>query len=95
EYFEQPNTIISDLPSDYLSLYAQVSTVYSDRVHACIPALAFGNQAMFFCKNTPPRLRMFRRIGAPDILKMPVKLNMEQLRNEKEKQVKFIMSIIT
>ena len=92
-YFEHPNTLISDLPSDYLSLYAQASTVYSDRVHACIPALAFGNQAMFFSKNSP-RIRIFERIGASDIFNMPIKLNMEQLRREKEKQVGFLRSII-
>ncbi len=92
-YFEHPDTLISDLPSDYLSLYAQVSTVYSDRVHACIPALAFGNQAVFFGKNSP-RMRMFERIGASDIFKMPVKLDMEQLRKGKEKQVEFLRTII-
>ena len=35
--------IVSDNPMDYLLLYRNASEVYSDRVHACIPTLAFGN----------------------------------------------------
>lgn len=36
--------IVSDNPMDYLLLYRNASEVYSDRVHACIPTLAFGNK---------------------------------------------------
>ena len=38
--------IVSDNPMDYLLLYRNASEVYSDRVHACIPTLAFGNKAI-------------------------------------------------
>ncbi len=93
EYFENPKTLISDLPSDYLALYKQAKVTYSDRVHACIAALAFGNKAMYFSKNSP-RIRMFNRIGVPDILKMPVQLDMEQLKKEKEEQVAFLRRIM-
>lgn len=37
--------IVSDNPMDYLLLYRNASEVYSDRVHACIPTLAFGKQS--------------------------------------------------
>lgn len=40
--------IVSDNPMDYLLLYRNASEVYSDRVHACIPTLAFGNKARLF-----------------------------------------------
>lgn len=36
--------IVSDNPMDYLLLYRNASEVYSDRVHACIPTLAFGKK---------------------------------------------------
>lgn len=42
--------IVSDNPMDYLLLYRNASEVYSDRVHACIPTLAFGNKARLFSK---------------------------------------------
>ncbi|MFR7464372.1 MAG: polysaccharide pyruvyl transferase family protein [Phocaeicola vulgatus] len=44
--------IVSDNPMDYLLLYRNASEVYSDRVHACIPTLAFGNKARLF-SNSP------------------------------------------
>ena len=51
--------IVSDNPMDYLLLYRNASEVYSDRVHACIPTLAFGNKARLF-SNSPrkPCLKM-------------------------------------
>jgi hypothetical protein len=91
--FERPNTLISDLPSDYLSLYAQAHNVYSDRVHACIATLAFGNRAKLFGKNNP-RLRMFERVGAGDIIWKPVRLNLECLRADMEKQMEFWRKVL-
>lgn len=93
EYFESPYTLISDLPSDYLSLYAKARTVYSDRVHACMAALAFGNQAMYFDKKSP-RIRMFERVGAPGILEAAVRLQMEKIAQEKKRQVEFLKTIL-
>jgi hypothetical protein len=93
EYFRYSNTLISDLPSDYLTLYAHTKATYSDRVHACLVTLAYGNKAMFFDKSSP-RLRMFRRIGAVGIDEQPVAIDMKQLSEEKESQVKFLRSIL-
>ncbi|WP_418791076.1 polysaccharide pyruvyl transferase family protein [Phosphitispora sp. TUW77] len=92
--FVRKNTTISDLPSDYLMLYAQAKTVYSDRIHACIATLAFGNKAMLFGENVP-RLRMFERVGVGDIIKKPVKMDMKHLEILKEKQVQFFRDVIT
>jgi len=92
-FFKYHNTLISDLPTDYLTLYANASVVYSDRVHACIVSLAYGNKAMFFSKKSP-RIRMFERVGASDINKKPVQLNMEKLKLEKEKQISFLKKIL-
>lgn len=44
--------IVSDNPMDYLLLYRNASEVYSDRVHACIPTLAFGNKARLFSNRS-------------------------------------------
>lgn len=93
KYFKRPNTLISDLPSDYLTLYAQADTTYSDRVHACIAALSFGNKAMLFGKNIP-RIRIFDRVGASKILEAPVKLNMTELNKEKNNQIEFLKRIL-
>ena len=93
EYLARPNTLISDLPSDFLSLYAQAHTVYSDRVHACIAALAFGNRAMLFGRDIP-RLRMFERLGLSEIVQRPVRLEPERLRREGDAQVEFLRRVL-
>ena len=93
EYFKYPNTLISDLPSDYLTLYAQAKVTYSDRVHACIPALAFGNLAKMYFKSEDKRLHMFERIGASDVDKMPVRLDLERINIEKKNQILFLQTL--
>lgn len=52
-FFSKPQTNISDMPWDYLALYANCHTVYADRVHACVAALSYGRRAMLF--NSTPR----------------------------------------
>lgn len=53
--------IISDYPLDYLIMYKNASEVYSDRVHACIPTISFGNRAALFSDS--PRKALFRNAG--------------------------------
>ena len=59
--------IVSDNPMDYLLLYRNASEVYSDRVHACIPTLAFGNIARLFSNS--PRIALFENAKIPDVRK--------------------------
>ncbi len=91
--FDRPYTMVSDLPSDYLSLYSHAHVTYSDRIHACIATLAFGNRAQLFGRHVP-RLRMFERVGVGDILQHPVQLDMQILDDEKQKQVAFLRDIL-
>lgn len=91
--FKKKNTLISDLPSDYLLLYANTSVTYSDRVHACLATLAYGNYAKLYGRNNP-RLSMFERLNASNILNKPVKLDMEYISREKEKQIEFLKEVL-
>jgi hypothetical protein len=91
--FEKNDTLISDLPSDYLTLYSQAETVYSDRIHACVVTLALGNKAMLFGRDNP-RIKMFERIGAGEILKNPVKADQTHLAQLKSAQINFLRSTI-
>jgi hypothetical protein len=92
-YFEMPNTLISDLPSDYLSLYARAHTVYSDRVHACIAALSYGSRAMLFANNEP-RLRMFERLHLREIADRPVRIDPERLLADKRRETEFLARVM-
>ncbi len=92
-FFAKPNTLISDLPTDYLTLYANAKATFSDRVHACIASLAYGNRAMLF--NNTPRLQMFKQVGAENINKEPVAVDPDLLQSKKNAQLDFIKRIFT
>jgi fibrillarin-like rRNA methylase len=83
----------SEFPEDYLQLYANCDTVYTDRVHACVAALIYGNKAMYFGKS--PRYGLLPRVlqGA-DITKEPVSLNLDYVAQEKQKQLDFLDSVL-
>jgi hypothetical protein len=91
-YLKHQNTLISDIPDDYLHLYASVSEVYSDRVHACIAALAFGNKARLYSDS--PRAYLFERVGAKDVHHKLEQLDMAKLRMEKDNQLQALRRIL-
>lgn len=91
--FEVPYTLASDLPTDYLSLYAYAHATYSDRIHACIATLALGGRARLYGGHVP-RLRMFERVGAGEILERPVVLDAACIADERKRQVEFLRDVL-
>jgi hypothetical protein len=87
-YFRHKDTLISDIPDDYLNLYANAYATYSDRIHACIATLSFGNLAKLY--STTHRASAFERVGVGEIKKKLVKLDQDKLNIEKEKQISFL-----
>jgi hypothetical protein len=87
--YERPATLVSDLPGDYLALYANAEVTHTDRIHACIAALALGRRAQLYGAAVP-RLRMFERVGVGDVLERPVALDPERMKREREAQVAFL-----
>lgn len=84
--FNAHNTLASDVPYDYLNIYANAEAVFSDRVHACVPALSFGKKAMLFSDS--PRARLFDRIGMETIKDKPVSVDLDYLEKEKSNLLK-------
>ena len=91
-YFEKPNTLISNLPEDYLNLYANAEAVYSDRVHACVVALSYGTPCKLYHKT--PRALLFDRIGASGIEKELTYPDTNRIEREKKKQIKFLSDVL-
>lgn len=91
-YFDKPNTLISDLPEDYLNTYANAASVHSDRVHACVPAISFGTPCKLYFRT--PRALLFNRIGLEGINEKLTCANEYELKKEKEKQVAFLSEIL-
>jgi len=86
------NDMLSDLPDDYLTLYANCKATYSDRVHACVAALSFGNSARLYSKSA--RSFLFDRIGLSSIRDNIVSLDMKKIEKEKNKQIEFLNEIL-
>jgi len=91
--FARPCTWVSDLPSDFISLYANAWVTYTDRIHACIATLALGGRAQLFGAAVP-RLRMFERVGAGEVLERPVALDPARMKREWEAQVGFLRAAL-
>lgn len=81
KYTSKKNTLVSDVPEDYLSLYANCRAVYSDRVHACVASLAYGNAAKLFTNS--PRKALFKEVGVENIGNQLVCLDKEFFKQKK------------
>lgn len=96
-YFTMPNTLVSDSPYDYLTLYSNTSATFSDRVHACVVTLSYGRPARLFVGNDTEifnRMLLFKKIGASTIANKLTYPNAEKIDKEKKRQVKFLSEIL-
>jgi len=84
---KKPNTFVSDYPYDYLALYANATEVYTDRVHACVVAYAYGVPCHLYSMS--PRAKLFERLGE-DPRKKPMIPDLSKLKEEKRRQLKFL-----
>jgi len=83
--FDKDNLLVSDLLEDYLFLYANGQETHSSRVHACVPALVYGNKAQFYRET--PRGSLFEQVVTDNISKRCVSLSEEKLEEKKAEQV--------
>jgi len=90
-WFKRKNTYISDIPYDYLNIYANCREIYSDRVHACIAGLTFGKKVKLY--SSTPRARLFTKVGCKNIQKELVSLNTDYLSLLKQKQTDYLRSL--
>jgi hypothetical protein len=89
--FNRPNCYIADIPEGYLYLYRNAKMTIAERVHSCVPAIAFGNYAWLISKTK--RSRLFSRIGLDQITARPVRGDMDKLVEEKKKIIQFIKQV--
>lgn len=88
------NVMCSDYPMDYLFIYRNTTETHSDRVHACIPTLSFGNKAQLYSDS--PRIALFENVGIDieEIKYHPVSLERDCLRQMQEQQIDFLKSVL-
>ena len=84
----------SDYPLDYLFIYRNAVETHSDRVHACIPTLSFGNKAQLYSDS--PRVALFENVGISlnEIKHRPVTLDKGRLKELQDRQVIFLRNIL-
>jgi hypothetical protein len=86
--YNAPSTYSADVPYSYLALYNGCEVTISNRVHACVATMAFGNKAMLISKT--PRAFLLDRAGASTIKEKPTALDMDALAEEKRRYVEFL-----
>ena len=91
-YTNKPRTLVSDVPEDYLSLYANCEVTFSDRVHACIASLSSGNQARLY--SSTPRKSLFTSVGVEEISHRQVRLEMDRLTELKMNQIEALKKVV-
>jgi hypothetical protein len=90
--YRQGNVVCTDEPFSYFTIYAGSSLTLTDRVHAAVVTLAYGNPAMLFTPS--PRAELFDRLGLSDIRNKPVSLDPQKLQQEKAAQIEFLKEAI-
>ena len=91
--FNHGRVFVSEMAEDYLNLYANSETVYSDRVHACVAALSFGNKARLIDKT--PRAHLFERLEVGSVREESVQLSMDLLEQRKDEHVAHLKTVFS
>lgn len=92
KYLYRNFIFVSDIPEDYLFLYANTKATFTDRVHAGVVTFSFGKPVMFVSKTK--RALLFERVGLKNIQKELVFPDLEKIQNEKKAQLQFLSSIL-
>ena len=89
------DTLISNIPDDYLNLYANTFATYTDRIHAAIATLSFGKLARLYSTSVNRfRAATLERAGVEAITKKLVKLDQTKINEDKQKQISFLRALL-
>ena len=90
-FYEKENFFISDSVKDYLFLYKNAVETHSDRVHACVSALSYGNKARLYFKT--PRMKLFDNLVKGDFEDDFLSIDHIKVKREKNNQMKSLKEI--
>ena len=86
--YSDKNTFAMDTPEGYLLAYSNSKLTLSNRVHANVASLSYGNKAMYFSDSK--RANLLNRLGLNAIYDNPVSLDSYKLDLEKKELIMFI-----
>jgi len=91
--FKTRNFFISDNIKEYLFLYSNAKELHSDRVHACVAALAYGTPTKFY--GNTPRAKLLDRMVGKKIYRRLSTMNVNKATQEKERQVSILREFVS
>lgn len=91
-FLDAERVLISDIPHDYLTLYANADEVHTDRVHASIATLAYGGRTRLY--HATPRRALFDAVGAGRIREELVQLDMLLLSERKNRMLELVKRLL-
>ena len=86
--YRYPNVMVNDTPYPYFEVYGNAKLILSNRLHACVIGLSYGNPVMLFSET--PRLRLIERLKLGGIKDHPVRLDLSALESEKQQMRLFL-----
>lgn len=92
-YLRDKNTLISDVPYDYLNLYAFAEEVYSDRVHACVAGLSYGRPVRLYSDS--PRSALFDVLGVGHVRDKLTRIDGEMLAEKKRAHIELVRRVVS
>lgn len=91
--FRNPNSFISFTPYGYLNLYRNTSLTITDRLHAAVATLAYGNPAYLFLRSN--RTRLLEAVGLPYEAGKRMKIDMSDLMVRKSNYVAWLQQAMS
>jgi len=86
--YKHPNSFVSDIPYNYIDIYANADFVLTDRVHAAVISLVFSTPCIFFAK-TPRSGLLDRMLGCIHDYET-MTLSRSKLQKEQTEQINFL-----
>lgn len=90
--FNRKNVISSFTSEVYLNIYKNARMTITDRLHAAVVTLAFGNEAMLCLSSN--RTKLLDRAGINGCINNVYKADLDSLNEEKEHQLNFLRRVI-
>jgi len=90
--YKAPASYAGDIPHSYLSLYANSTCTFSNRVHACVATVSYGRPAMLFTRS--PRAYLLSRLGLDTIKDRPTALDPAFLASEKAGMMNYLRPLL-
>lgn len=92
QYYRRENVFVSDVPEEYLDVYAAASETHADRVHACVATLVFGSPARLHIDT--PRSGLLDRVGHGAVTERLTEPEPSIIEQEKAAQLAFLREVL-